>query len=130
MNHFNMIDTNRLHLTNSVFKETEYQKVSVDERVGIVDAFILNMGKQDQQIYNTRFSKLTCNQPTLTENSLECDDANDKDSVSNFETSTTITMSQLSQDLGNHDIHNLQSTISVKKTHKSSIILFRAKYTD
>ena len=45
MTHFNMIDTNRLHLTKSVFKETEYPKISVGESVGIVDDFILNMGK-------------------------------------------------------------------------------------
>ena len=128
MSHFNMIDTNRLILTNRIFKETEYPKISVNERVGILDAFFLNMSKHDQQIYNKRFRNLThnkpiripnnlayemeqetdCNELHLHDNNPECDDIHDNNS-------TTATMSQLSQDLGNYDIHDLHNSVRVYK---------------
>ena len=39
MSHFNMIDTDRLLLTKHIFKDTEYPKISINERVGILDDF-------------------------------------------------------------------------------------------
>ena len=121
MSHFNMIDTDRLLLTKRIFKDTEYPKISINERVGILDDFFLSMSKHDQQVHSNLFRNLSHKISTKTANNIayemEEDTAcNDMINHGNNDiNSSTANMSQLSQELGNHDIHDLQNSVCVKK---------------
>ena len=79
------------------------------------------MSKHDQQVYSNLFRNLSHKISTKTANNIayemEEDTAcNDMINHGNNDiNSSTANMSQLSQELGNHDIHDLQNSVCVKK---------------